>query len=100
MKTISIVVLLAIISLSARALMLGDAEKGRIAHDSKCVACHTAQFGGDGSGIYLRTQRRVKSAEGLIKQVEFCNRQTGAGFSEEQINDVIKYLNESFYRFE
>lgn len=100
MKTTYLFSLLALVCGSVQALMLGDAEKGRAAHDAKCLACHTAQFGGDGSALYLRKDRRVQSVEGLIRRVEICNQQTGAGLDEDQLNDIVKYLNDSFYSFE
>jgi mono/diheme cytochrome c family protein len=100
MKTTYLFTLLALVCGSVQALMLGDAEKGRAAHDAKCLGCHTAQFGGDGSDLYLRKDRRVQSVEGLIRRVELCNEQTAAGLDEDQLNDITKYLNDSFYRFE
>ena len=50
--------------------------------------------------MYLREGRMVKSIEGLLARVEFCNKQTRAGLTEDEINDVVRYLNESFYQFE
>ena len=85
---------------AAQALLLGDASSGETIHQGKCTACHVGQFGGDGSAIYLRDNRRIKTIEGLMKQVEFCNRQTKANLNDDQVNDVIKYLNDSFYKFE
>ncbi len=35
-----------------------------------------------------------------MKQVMFCNKQTGAGFNDGEINDVIKFLNDKYYKFE
>jgi hypothetical protein len=57
-------------------------------------------FGGDGSDIYLRSQRRVNSIEGLMGQVAFCNEQTKVGLNEHEIDDIVAYLNESYYQFE
>ena len=93
-------VALTIMSANAHALLLGDAANGRVVHDDKCTACHQAQFGGDGAQVYTRSNRGVKTIEGLLGRVEFCNKQTGAALSEDQINDVTKYLNDAFYKFE
>ncbi len=84
---------------NAHAILLGDSSKGEALHNSKCLACHGAQFK-DPAQIYTRTNRRVKSVEGLMKQVMFCNKQTGAGLNDGEINDVIKYLNDKYYKFE
>ena len=55
-------------------LLPGDPENGQALHQARCTVCDEAQFGGDGSGIYERSPRRVQSIEGLMKQVAFCNR--------------------------
>lgn len=75
------------------ALLPGDAKNGKQLHDVQCVACHN-------TGVYTRKERRVQTLGGLIKQVEACNRQLDKQLSREQVNDLIAYLNESFYRFE
>ena len=86
--------------LAAWALLPGDAGNGRPLHESECAGCHVAQFGGDGSGIYTRDENRVKTVEGLMAMVEFCNQQTAAGFNEHELEDIVAYLNEAFYQFE
>ena len=50
---------------------------------------------GDGTKLYTRVDRRVQTVEGLMSMVTFCNDQAGA-----ELNDIVAYLNESFYRFE
>ncbi|HCF72483.1 MAG: hypothetical protein CMK60_09605 [Proteobacteria bacterium] len=86
--------------LAASALLPGDAENGLPLHEFKCAGCHVAQSGGDGSGIYTRSEGRVKTVEGLMGMVEFCNEQTRAGFNEHELEDIVAYLNEAFYQFE
>ena len=86
-------------STAGASLLLGDATKGEALHEQKCVGCHVARFGGDGSGIYTRKNRRVNSIEGLIGQVNNCNAMTRSNLSDDDINDVVKYLNDTYYRF-
>ncbi|HJL56017.1 MAG TPA: cytochrome c [Arenicellales bacterium] len=88
------------VSIPAAALLLGEAEDGKPLHDNFCSACHVNMFGGDGSSIYTRDTRRVQSIEGLMGQVAFCNQQTSAGLNEHEVDDIIAYLNETFYGFE
>ena len=88
------------VSTPAAALLLGEAEDGKPLHDNFCSACHVNMFGGDGSSIYTRDTRRVQSIEGLMEQVVFCNQQTSAGLNEHEVDDIIAYLNETFYGFE
>jgi len=74
------------------ALLPGDAAKGKAIHDKQCVACHD-------NSVYTRANRRVQSPEALIGQVNGCERQIGAKLDRDQINDLVKYLDESFYKF-
>ena len=76
-----------------------DSENGQPIHQPRCTVCHETQFGGDGSSIYERSPRRVRSIEGLMKQVAFCNRQTRADLNDHEVEDIVAYLNEAFYRF-
>ena len=80
-------------ALADTALLPGDAERGRTLHAAQCVSCHD-------DGLYTRKERRVRSLGGLIKQVEICNQQLRKELSHEQVNDLIAYLNETYYRFE
>jgi len=89
-----------VVSLPVLALLAGEAEDGGPLHDQFCLGCHVSMFGGDGSTIYLRTERRVNSIEGLMGQVAFCNEQIKVGLNEYEIDDIVAYLNESYYRFE
>ncbi len=83
----------------AEAMLLGNAKHGQKLHQAKCVGCHVQQYGGDGSQMYKRADRKVRSAEGLMARVAGCNRQVNAGFSTDDVNDVVSYLNETYYRF-
>jgi len=94
MNTATLLLLsLTLIASSAQAAMLpGDTLKGKTVYDKTCVACHD-------TSVYTRANRRVKTVEGLIGQVNGCVRQTGAKLNSDQINDVVKYLDEAFYKF-
>ena len=93
MKSIVLFATLALTVGGAQAALLpGDAAKGKAVHDKQCSACHD-------TGMYTRADRSVKSVEGLIGRVNGCVRQTGAKLDRDQINDLVKYLDESFYKF-
>ena len=49
-------------------LLPGDPENGQALHQARCTVCHETQFGGDGSGMYERSPRRVQSIEGLMNK--------------------------------
>lgn len=93
MKKILLAATCIVATASASAAMLpGDAVQGKTVHDKQCTACH-------GNEVYTRAKRNVKTVEGLIGQVNMCNSQLGAKLSREQINNVVKYLDEAFYKF-
>ena len=78
----------------------GDIKRGQELHDENCTSCHRSMQGGDGSSIYTRDNSRIDSYEGLVKQVKRCKTSLGVPWPEHQIDDVITYLNDSFYKFE
>lgn len=81
------------LGVQAAALLPGDAERGKTLHQAQCTACHDSR-------VYTRANRRVQSIEGLIGQVNFCNRNLGNKLSREQVNDLVQYLNQTYYKFE
>ena len=83
----------------AAEMLLGDAANGKKLHSAKCAACHQQLYGGDGSKIYTRSDRNIQTIEGLIGQVNGCNQRVNANLSSDHINDVVKYLNETYYKF-
>jgi len=74
------------------AFLPGDAAKGKAIVDKQCMSCHD-------SSVYTRSNRRVQSVEGLIGQVNGCVRQTNVKLDREQVNDVVKYLDQTYYHF-
>lgn len=70
----------------------GNTASGKHLHAKHCVACHDSR-------VYTRAQRTVKSVEGLMGRVRLCNRQLGARLERDQLNDLVKYLNDTYYRF-
>ena len=77
----------------------GDANKGKILADKQCVACHISMYKGDGSSVYTRADRKVKTAAQLATRVAGCNANTGAGWFPEDEVDVSAYLNKRYYQF-
>ena len=57
-----------------------------------CTRCH-------GDEVYTRTDRRVSSLAALGKQVRRCKDNIGIQLFDEDVNDVIKYLNSKYYKF-
>jgi mono/diheme cytochrome c family protein len=90
------------LSLSAQAdpFTKADPTKGKMLADKSCIACHSSQFGGDGSRIYTRPDHRIKSANQLLQQVTRCSQAANTDWSTQEITDVAAYLNQAFYKFQ
>ncbi len=98
----SIVLILAMLALGtahAEPFPKGDAGKGKQLADKQCKACHVSLFGGDGSGVYTRADRKVKNAQQLASRVAACNTNTGANWMPEEEHHVAAYLNKTYYHF-
>jgi mono/diheme cytochrome c family protein len=78
--------------------LIGDAQRGKALYANQCVACHVSLVGGDGTALHTRPNRRVQTPEGLIKQVNACNHQLNAGLNAKQVDDLVAYLTQSFYK--
>ncbi len=78
----------------------GDARTGKQMVDKHCISCHASNFGGDGSAIYTREDRRVKSTKGLIAQIRNCNTNLGLKWFEDEEMHVASHLNKTYYKFE
>ena len=72
--------------------VLADAEHGQKLHDEQCMKCHD-------SGVYTREDRRVADRDALVKQVKRCELNLGLSWFDSDINDVVQYLDQSYYKF-
>lgn len=69
-----------------------DLKAGQALHDANCLKCHD-------SAVYTRENRRVGSLVGLRKQVVRCQQSLGLTWFDDQIDDVVQYLNATYYKF-
>ena len=84
---------IALLSVSAQA----NEQRGKDLHDANCMSCHASLMGGDANQIYSREDRRVNSIDGLKNQVTRCKTTVGVDWPNDQIDDVVEYLNHNFY---
>jgi hypothetical protein len=84
---------------SAEPFASADANAGKALVTENCISCHAASFGGDGSSIYTREFRQVKTSKGLVAQVRNCNTMIGLKWFEDEELNVAKYLNQTYYKF-
>ncbi len=78
----------------------GDPAIGKAMVEKNCIACHASKFGGDGSAIYTREDRMVKTSKGLLAQIRNCNTMLGLTWFEDEELHVASYLNKTYYKFE
>lgn len=92
-KTLALFPVLAILSVSAQAMPLpGNAAAGKKLHDANCMSCHN-------DSVYKRKDRTVKDIDGLIQQINSCGHAGNITIGKQQANDLVKYLNETYYKF-
>jgi cytochrome c553 len=68
------------------------ADKGAELHAANCTSCHD-------DAVYKRKDRRVTSMDGLKKQVQRCELSLGLKWFDEDVDDVVAYLNSTYYKF-
>ena len=78
----------------------GDSEAGKALVDKNCIQCHADRFGGNGSAIYTRENRLVKTSRGLLAQIRNCNTMLSLKWFEDEELNVASYLNKTYYHFE
>ncbi|MEW6512544.1 MAG: cytochrome c [Pseudomonadota bacterium] len=80
-------------------LAAADAARGKALHDKLCLSCHVKRYGGDGSAMYLRSDRMIHERKALDQRVATCNAMTNAGLFPEDEADIAAYLAQRFYKF-
>jgi cytochrome c553 len=68
------------------------ADNGATLHQEHCTSCHD-------DSVYTRKDRRVTSLAGLKKQVQRCELSQGLKWFEDDVDDVVNYLNKTYYNF-
>ena len=96
MKRLSHIVLAFWLSIAlapgARAALEGNSAEGKRLHDASCTGCHDTQ-------VYTRKERSVRSFDGLKQQLQNCSHMAGKQFSPIETQNLLKYLNDTFYQF-
>ncbi|MEO5784122.1 MAG: cytochrome c [Casimicrobiaceae bacterium] len=77
----------------------GDPSAGKPLVEKDCVACHVKRLGGDGTRMYLRSDRRVNTAQQLLAQVRYCNTELGTNYFPDEEAHVAAFLNAQYYHF-
>jgi len=93
LKSFVLFPIVAVLSVSTQAATLpGDAANGKKLYDASCTSCHN-------DSVYTRKDHKVKSLQGLTDQIHNCEHMTDVKLEKNQVNDLVKYLNETYYKF-
>lgn len=92
MKVILCVPVMIFITMSAHAALPSDSAEGKRLHDANCMGCND-------TAVYTRKDHIVRSLDGLKQQFEACSHMAQNEFSPVDTQNIIKYLNDGFYRF-
>lgn len=77
----------------ASAQDLDRPTRGRLLYETHCIACHRTQ-------VHWRDQRLARDWPALLEQVRDWQQRAHLGWSEGDIADVARHLNDTIYRFE
>jgi mono/diheme cytochrome c family protein len=68
------------------------ASRGALLYQTHCIACHDRQ-------IHWRDRKSVTDWTTLSGQVRRWQANTGLQWTDEEIDEVVRYLNATIYRF-
>jgi len=69
-----------------------DIDNGSELHAGNCTACHD-------SALYHCENKRVQTLARLGTQVRFCKDHLGITWFDDEVEDVVGYLNKNYYHF-
>ncbi len=72
---------------------LATASEAKTLHQKHCQRCHD-------DSIYTRQDPLVLSYSALKQRVKLCDGVAGSHMPEKQLQSVIDYLNERYYKFQ
>jgi mono/diheme cytochrome c family protein len=76
----------------ADALPARDATRGELLYTTHCIYCHTTE-------VHWREKKLATDWAGLQAQVRRWQGNTGLGWSDEDIAEVVRYLNALHYHY-
>lgn len=79
-------------SAQAEAPRTGDATRGELLYATHCMACHSDQ-------VHWRDKKLVTNWGSLQSEVDRWQTLSGLRWSPQDIADVARYLNTTYYRY-
>jgi hypothetical protein len=81
-----------LLAMTTGPLYAADISHGKSLQQKNCMGCHD-------DGMYTRENRKVTSLDGLQKQVKRCELSLGLKWFDDDVADVVQYLNSSYYQY-
>ena len=72
--------------------LAADTKHGEELYKAKCGGCHD-------TSVHTRKNRIIHTYDDLVNRVKFCDNAAKAKFTDNDITDVVEYLNNTFYKF-
>jgi hypothetical protein len=69
-----------------------DTGAGKKLHDAHCTGCHD-------TSVYSRREHQVKSLADLHEQLNECTHSAQVKLTAAEQEEIVKYLNEKYYKF-
>ena len=89
-----IIIITGTLLIANNALADGNANRGqKIYAKSECLRCH------QNNQLFTRSNRKVKTLAQLNAQVRRCDTQLNTHLFDDEIEDVVAYLNQAHYKF-
>jgi mono/diheme cytochrome c family protein len=88
-------IFLPVVSFAVAVPLLAQApavSRGALLYETHCVACHDTQ-------VHWRDRKLVADWAGLSAQVRRWQANAGLDWTDDEIDDVVRYLNAAIYRF-
>ncbi len=79
------------LTLSAQTLPVAT-SRGQMLYDTHCIACHSKE-------VHWRERRLVSDWPSLAAETRRWQANLGLGWSNDEVADVVRYLNTTIYRF-
>ncbi len=80
------------LTLSSTVTQAAEEHPGKPLVDNACQRCHD-------NAIYTRDKSILHNFSDLKARIEFCESASGHAWSNTQRNQVVDYLNQSYYHF-
>jgi mono/diheme cytochrome c family protein len=84
--------LIAMIMTAPAPAFAANIEHGKMLYEQHCTRCHDTR-------VHTRPDRRIGSLEALQRQVNRCEHNASVNWPQQDVDDVVGYLNDTFYKF-